>query len=190
MDRLIRDVLSYQKAEGLDFRSQLAERILLQVGSRIQAFIHANCPPNHVDEAVSRAFHAILTKVNQFTGEVPEAFVAWCFKVTRNAMIDVLRREQKRESWQLTVELDELARAVESTASDEAITSGERMDLELVLNLLRATKPPCDKLLVNYYVLGFEYVEIAEKFEMTADAARMRVPRCLTAAKELAEGLS
>ena len=74
---------------------------------------------------------------------------------------------------------------MEFSAVDSPITPDIRHDLEYVMKLLTAFKPDCHDLLWRHFVVGLDYSEIADERELEYDNVRMKIVRCLEAAKSL-----
>jgi DNA-directed RNA polymerase specialized sigma24 family protein len=103
--------------------------------------------------------------------------------VARNKIADALRGQ--RGGTPVSLDVEEGERALEQAASHELISPGVRLDLGYALELLRASKPPCVELLWDYYVLGLDYDEMAALYQLTVDAVRMQIRRCLELAQTL-----
>ena len=76
---------------------------------------------------------------------------------------------------------DELWAGLEAVS----FTPGLRHDFEYAMNLLRNSAPPCYVLLWDRFILECEHEEIGEALGVSADAARMKVNRCLKLAGKL-----
>ena len=65
------------------------------------------------------------------------------------------------------------------------LSPGDRLDLEVVMEQLRRSKPPCVGYLTLHFIEGLDYRGIAEIYKSTANAVRMHIARSLTLAREL-----
>ena len=60
-----------------------------------------------------------------------------------------------------------------------------RADLNNVLTLLRASRFPCDEILVQHHIFDLDAESLAVIYEISKDAARMKMNRCLEAAQKI-----
>jgi DNA-directed RNA polymerase specialized sigma24 family protein len=70
-------------------------------------------------------------------------------------------------------------------AQTTPLSPADKHDLEYALGLLIATKPECYDFLWQYFIVGLDYVEIAEAQSLNYNAVRMRIGRCLETAQTL-----
>ena len=80
---------------------------------------------------------------------------------------------------------EELWQLMEVSAQDAPITAQIRLDLDHAIKLLTATKPECSEFLWRHFVIGLDYAEIAEEWNLSYDNARMNFGRCLEEARSL-----
>jgi DNA-directed RNA polymerase specialized sigma24 family protein len=75
--------------------------------------------------------------------------------------------------------------SVESSAHVSPLSPADRHDLEYAMSLLDNSKPECREFLWRHFVFGLDYAEIAEEQNVSYDAARMKIGRCLDEVKSL-----
>src|SRR5258705_760674 len=68
---------------------------------------------------------------------------------------------------------------VEASAQSAPLSPEDRLDLEHAMKLLTDAKPECSEFLWQYFVLGLDYSELAEKRNLSYDNVRMKISRCL-----------
>jgi len=86
------------------------------------------------------------------------------------------------------MDLEEFLNAV-AVGSEGQVQSGARLDASLLLDLIQASKFPCGEVLWSYLGQGLEIEEIAGAYDVTYDAARMKIRRCLEAAQAVIKTL-
>lgn len=183
MAELQKLVRTYRVTAGLSERLRLAEQIFRLVEPDLRLFVFSAVVPNAADDVLQEVLKSVATSLATFKGNTDKEFWAWCYRIARNRLTDHFRKKASDRSEAIPTE--ELWGMVEASAQDAPINIGDRLDLEYAMNLLVALKPECRDLLWNHYVLGLDYGEIAEEENVSYDNARMRVSRCLDAARTL-----
>lgn len=182
MGRQVNLARRYQEAESLEAKLALAEEVVCAVGSELRVFIHRRCGADKVEDIHQETLVGIAKGLARFYGQTEKQFWEWCYHVARNKIADQFRQKHRQEDpW----ETDALWQAVEAGAADEALSSGERLDLDYALKLLQEADPPCYDYLWSHYILEWDYSELARHFDLSYDAVRMRVKRCLELAQSL-----
>ncbi len=128
---------------------------------------------------------AIAGALHTFRGQTDAEFWSWCYRIARNKLSDHLKRRQTPS--QAPAGFEDLEAVVAMTTQEEPLSTGERLDLEYAMKLLRRAKPPCCDYLWQYYILGWDYAEIAVASGSSYDGARMQVQRCLQLAQKLVQ---
>ena len=181
--QLIHDSLYAAKLEQQTRASEALARLVI---AELQVFLHVviRAKPEVAEEALSEALRAIFKALPAFHGETDSKFWHWCHQIARNKACDEWRQPwaQRRE----TLDTDALWSLVQASEPDAPLAPGERLDLEYTLELVWRSKPPCYSHLLNYYILGWDYDEIATALGISYDAAKMTVRRCLELARALA----
>jgi RNA polymerase sigma factor (sigma-70 family) len=164
-------------------RLRFAEEIVARVEPMLRSFVAAHCPEAAVDDVLQEVLIAIATRAHTFKGGTDSQFWGWCYRTASHKWIDHLRRASARPT--VSLEVEEIRRAVEATTPDSPLTPGDRLDLEQALKMLRRSKPPCVGYLMLHFVEGMDYREIAGLYQSTANAVRMQIKRCLILAQQL-----
>jgi RNA polymerase sigma factor (sigma-70 family) len=165
-------------------RLRFAEEIVVRVGPMLGAFVAAHCPEAAVEDVLQEALIGIANGAPNFRGNTDLQFWKWCYRIASNKLADYLRRKSNQPM--LSLDVEEIRRAVEATAADPPISEDDREKLEMALGLLARSKPPCVVYLTLYFIQGLDYRELAAVFRSTANAIRMQIHRCLTLARQLA----
>jgi RNA polymerase sigma factor (sigma-70 family) len=165
-------------------RGRLAAAILEQVYPAMHAYFCQRVSQDAVADLCQDTALAIARGLHKFRGETDSSFWSWCYLIARRRCADFYRSRPRDRAEAISPE--ELLRVFESVAETEQLSAGDRLDLESTLERLRAVKPPCYTLLVQHYIFGLGYAEMAEELGMEYDAVRMKIKRCL----ELAQGMA
>ena len=180
---LVKLAKACRKAAELHERVRFAEEIVIRVGPRLSLFVTHRCPVGAVNDVVQETLIGIGKGAHKFRGTTDRKFLGWCYRIASHKLADHWRRVRARPTVSLDVE--EVRRAVEATAADAPIKPGDRLDLEEAMNLLGKAKPPCVNYLSLYFILGLDFKELAKRFRSTKNAMRMQINRCLTLARKL-----
>jgi RNA polymerase sigma factor (sigma-70 family) len=183
MGQLNEFVRAYRSSKELHARLRFAEEIILHVGPSLRPFIFSKCRPEAAEDILQETLVAIATKLDNCQGEADEQVWAWCYGIARHKMQDHFRAEQRRAAELLDAE--EIRRVVEAGAAEEPVSPGDRRDFQDALELLEMVEPLCRELLWSRFVLGWDYKLMAREYNMTPDAVRMKVNRCLDRARKL-----
>ena len=176
-------VLEYQCAQDLDAKVRAGEDLMRRLAPELGSFLLRRQSAEVAEEALQEALRAIFLKVPEFLGTTDAQFWRWCYTIASRKACD-----KGRESWaqrREPLELDAYWALVDASTPVEPLAAGERLDLEYGMKLLRAAKPPCYDHLWNHFVLGWNYQELAAFNQISYDAAKVTVRRCLQLAQEL-----
>ena len=173
-----------READTLDGRMRAAEELLFRVGGAVRDFVFRHTPEALAEDVHQEVLTAIAVHVDGFGGHAESEFWGWCYRLARNKIADALR-DKGRGGPPVSLDVEEGQRAVEQEASHEPISPGARLDLAYALALLRVSKPPCVDRLWDHYILGLDYSEMAALYQLTVDAVRMQIRRCLELAQAL-----
>jgi RNA polymerase sigma-70 factor (ECF subfamily) len=184
MDDLIKLVRTYRFSAGLSERLRLAEAIFRIIEPQLRLFVHSRINNDSAQDALQEVLKAIATSLHKFQGDTEKQFWAWCYQISKNKLSDHYRQQYAELAE--PVAPDELWRMMEVSAQDAPISAQTRHDLDYAIKLLSAAKPECYDLLWKHFVIGLDYAEIAaEKINLSYDAVRMQIGRCLEQAKSL-----
>ena len=183
MDCLIALVREYQNAADVAVRVRVGEDLARRLIPELRAFLFHRHPPELAEVAFQETFQAIFKGLGKFQGQTDAQFWCWCLRIAGNKASDQWREPwgQRRDS----LEPETFWALVDASAPEAPLAAGERLDLEYAMNLLKATKPPCYGHLWNHYFLGWDYQEMAEIYQISYDAVKVTVRRCLQLAQAL-----
>ncbi len=181
MEQLVEWLREYRASPSLERRFELAEALVETILSRVEQYISARCPADAVEEVLQESLAAISRSLHTFQGTTGKQFWGWCYGVTSHKVADLLQKRARNPLVLLAPE--ELWRAVEASALAQPPSPEERADLNSTLELLRRADPQCYEYLVRRYVLDFTLVEMAQAEGLKPDTVRMRINRCLAAAR-------
>ncbi len=180
--KLVREILT---APDVDRRLRTAEALARQILADLQVFLRhmRRERPEVAEEALQETLAAVFQHLHQFRGQTDAEFWSWCHRIARNKASD-----ERRQPWtqrQESLDTESLASLIEASAQDLPLSPGERLDLEYTLNLVKHAKPPCYQHLIDHFILGWDYTEIAQANHITYDAAKVTIRRCLELARAL-----
>ena len=158
---------------------------ILAIYPLIRAFLIGRLGWQMGEEVAHDAMVAILKKLGSVRARTFPQFRAFCYAIARHKFYDALRSKDGNRAEPL--DPAELVNIIEAGAGADELSPGRRSDLDYLLALLRASKPPCDEMLWENIILGLEPEELAMVYGGSADAARMKLRRCWDAAKTIAE---
>ena len=183
MDDLIKLVKTYRLTEGLSERLRLADEIFRVTEPQLRLFVYGNVSHQEAEDVLQEVLKAVATSLRTFSGSTTKEFWAWCYRIARNKRNDHFRDSAKDLLQPMSPE--ELWQLVDASAHTSPISHAEKDDLDYAMKLLTASKPECYDYLWQHYVIGFDYTEIAAEQELTYDAVRMKIGRCLETAQNL-----
>ncbi len=164
-------------------RLRFAEELVVRVGPMLGTFVAAHCPEAAVEDVLQEVLIGIAKSAPKFRGNTDLQFWKWCYRIASHKLADYLRRKSNQPM--LSLDVEEIRRAVEATAADPPISEEDREKLEMALGLLARSKPPCVEYLTLHFIVGLDYRELAAWYATTANAMRMQIQRCLTLARAL-----
>jgi len=190
MDQIIPLIREYCRAldlEGpepsVEKAERAAERLVEFIQPRLRAFVIGRLRAKEPDDIVQITILAVLRGICRFRGRTEGEFWGWCHQIARNKLSNSRRHSHEWE--EEGMDPHEIQELVQASAANAPITPGEKVDLDYILGLVQAAKPPCGTHLRRFFIEGWDYDAIAEANQISYDAARMAVKRCL----ELASGL-
>jgi RNA polymerase sigma factor (sigma-70 family) len=183
MDDLIKLVRTYRVTAGLAERIRLAEYIFRLIGPDLHLFVFRKASHHAAQDVFQEVLKAVATGLKKFQGNTEKEFWAWAYRIARNKLSDYYRA--KADDQIVAMPPEDLWQMMEASAHDMPISPAIRHDLEHAINLLTAAKPGCSELLWQHYVIGLDYGDLAEEQNVTYDAIRMKLGRCLEEARSL-----
>lgn len=182
-EKLMELVRACRGAAEFHERLRFADEIVVRVGPLVGSFVAARCPEAVAEDLCQEVLIGVARGVPKFRGKTAREFWSWCYRIASRRVADYLRRPGNRPV--LSLDVADIRRAVEATVVELPISAEDRADLESALAQLHRSKPPCVEFLRLYFVVGFDYGEIAGMHGTTRDAMRMQIQRCLALAREL-----
>ncbi|MBI3869990.1 MAG: sigma-70 family RNA polymerase sigma factor [Verrucomicrobia bacterium] len=179
----------YRRAQGLEDRNAVAERIVATIFSPLSLFIslRRGIDPNKVPDVLMVTLTAIFGAIPVFRGTTHSEAWSYCYRIAFNKAMNAIRKDMANPV--VTVPDEILWALVEASEKDRPMATGERVDLEAVMKLLRLVKPPCVDYLLMHYIVGLDYEQMADVLDMTTENVGATVRRCLKLARELGGNL-
>ena len=153
----------------------------------IRAFIIGQLGWQIGEDVAHDAVGAILAGLPKVRAKTKRKFRAFCFRVARNKIFDALRSKYGNKAEPL--DPIQLAKIIEAGMDASHMTPSALADLEDLQRLLKVLKFACGRLLVEFFLLDLEPDEIALVYDISKDAVRMKIHRCLKEAKRIAKKL-
>ena len=183
MNEIIKLVKTYRLTAGLAERLRLAEEIFRLIEPDLRFFVFSATQRPAAEDVLQEVLKGITTSIKKFEGTTDKEFWAWCYRIARNKLNDLFRKQATDRLQPMPPE--ELWQLVEASAQATPLTAGDKHDLEYAMNLLARSKPECREYLWRHYVTGLAYGEIAEEQNLNYDNVRMKIGRCLDEVRAL-----
>jgi len=183
MEPLLRLIREYQRCKETPGRANLAIEFICAVGPDLKRYICSRCPKEDGKDAYQETLMAITAGLQGVEAGSDAEVWGWVYGITRKKIADQFRGRQMRRA--TIVDTSLLQESLQAVHEDSPITGAQRADLEEAINLLKASSPPCVHYLWDRYVVGLTFVELGKEYEVTEEAARKRVERCLKLAQDL-----
>ena len=159
-----------------------AEEIIMEASPLLQAFIVNQLGWQAAEDVLQDSLVSIARGVEKSKATSKTEFLRWCYQIARNKIADFLREKYRERA--KPMEPQAIAEYIEA-GSDGQMSASDRADLAHLLEILRHSQFPCDEVLWSHLVLGMDIGEIAAIYNVSYDAARMKINRCLKAAEAL-----
>lgn len=183
-DELIQLVLEFQKERDLIKRAKIGDEIFRRIGPEIHLFARATVPESSAADVAQETLMGIARNLHRFAGTTTGQLWAWCLRIARNKASNFYRSRPHEEEFDESSP-EELREIAEASGAAKPLSAGDRLDLEAAMTLLELSKPLCREFLLMHFIFGLSYAELAEEYESTYDAVRVRIDRCLEHAQEL-----
>lgn len=187
MDDIIKLVDLYKEAKTVEEQLRHGEALATAIIPELELFVrnaaYSAGKPSLGDDIVQETLVLVLKGLNSFRGKESRQFWAWIYRIARNRLIDHLRSPTAGNVESL--DFESLKEVIDASIQEEPLKPGEMLDIEEVLETLRASRPEGVNFIWCRFVLQMTWEEIASEYRMTADAVRQRVKRCLEEAKKL-----
>lgn len=136
------------------------------------------CGESGAEDAAQEAFVAAWRGLPRFRGEC--RFSTWLYRLTTNAAIDYLRREQKQRT---DGDLDDLPLADDSPSPQEQAERSETQ--QRVRKALAALSEEHRQILLLRYMQELDYGEIAQTLHISEGTVKSRINRAKARLREL-----
>ena len=183
MNHLLKLVNAFQQTTGPVGRLRLAEDIFSIIEPDLRYFVFSHIRGNAANDVLQEVLKAIAVNLGKFTGHSTGQFWAWCYRIARSKLNNQFRKQFNDRSQPMPPE--EIWQLAEATTHSVSFTAADRHDLDFAMKLLITFKPECYDFLWKYYVFGLSYGEIAAELKLNYGQVRMKICRCLEAAKNL-----
>lgn len=180
MGELIKLVKTYQHSHD----PAVGDSIVREISSPLRLFLSGQVSKQAVDDLLQATLLGIFLGLKSFKGKSDAQFYGYCYTVARRRVIDLWRKRGREPEFVFPE--NEFWEAI--AQPKPPLTKREREQLETVMELLAAVRPPCVLYLMARYINGMTFEEISETFDFPSPAAAgVATRRCLRLAKELAE---
>lgn len=136
------------------------------------------CGESGAEDAAQEAFVAAWRGLPRFRGEC--RFSTWLYRLTTNAAIDYLRREQKQRT---DGDVDDLSLADDSPSPQEQAERSETQ--QRVRKALAALSDEHRQILLLRYMQELDYGEIAQALHISEGTVKSRINRAKARLREL-----
>lgn len=136
------------------------------------------CGESGAEDAAQEAFVAAWRGLPRFRGEC--RFSTWLYRLTTNAAIDYLRREQKQRT---DGDVDDLPLADDSPSPQEQAERSETQ--QRVRKALAALSDEHRQILLLRYMQELDYGEIAQTLHISEGTVKSRINRAKARLREL-----
>lgn len=136
------------------------------------------CGESGAEDAAQEAFVAAWRGLPRFRGECK--FSTWLYRLTTNAAIDYLRREQKQRT---EGDVDDLSLADDSPSPQEQAERSETQ--QRVRKALAALSDEHRQILLLRYMQELDYGEIAQALHISEGTLKSRINRAKARLREL-----
>ena len=179
---------AYRQTTGVEARNAVADRIVDMIYAPLSQFISGRrVHPDGVADVLQATLIGIFNGILVFRGKTHGEAWSFCYRIAFNKAVNSIRASKRDLA--ATVLDDSFWEAVEASADNRHFAEGERLDLELVMGLLRVAKPPCVDYLHLHYIDGLTYEQIGDVLDEDGATAGVTGRRCLELAQKLAAQL-
>jgi RNA polymerase sigma factor (sigma-70 family) len=134
-----------------------------------------------VDDAADLTQDILLQIVKGFRlfrGDSQAEFFGWCYAITR-AQIGRYYRNLEKQSETTHPDFEEFHRLVDQYALKHQMTESEKREMHEIAESLQKADPGCFELIFRRHVLDDDFKTIGADLGISADAARMRINKCI-----------
>lgn len=174
-------VTSFRQSIGLRGKRESMSKLITKILPDIKGYIRRRIRPEWMDDVLFDTLYSMGRTWRTFRGRSWMEFKAWCFTITSRRIIDMLR---KHRDWEMDIEgvQEEIERQLESEGRPPHEIGP---DLEYAMEVLRAAKSRCVRLLTLRYLEGHTFNEMAKILKTTVDTVKGRTETCLSLASRL-----
>ena len=122
------------------------------------------------EDAVHNAFTGVANNMKALHGRSKEDMKNYLLKASKNAAINMLKKENKQEEYYTVLEYD----TTEDSVLEELCT---KMDREAIVNCISQIKEPYNTVLYCHFLMEMELKEIASALQKKPAAIRQQLSR-------------
>ena len=183
MEPLIRLIREYQRCKEATVRENLAVEFVCEVGPNLLRYARSRCGKEDAEDAYQETLAAIVAGLQNVEAGSDSQIWGWLYDIARKKVCNLFRGRKMRLA--TIVDTSLLKESLQAVHDNSPMTAGQRAELQEAVDLLKASSPPCLNYLWDRYVVGLTFVQLGEEYEVTEEAARKRVERCLKLAQDL-----
>jgi RNA polymerase sigma factor (sigma-70 family) len=187
MSELLAAVRRCQAALPPAGKCEACDEVIRMISPKLHLYLCSRLEPAWVEDVHQEVLIGIATGLRGFRGTTEPEFWGWCYRIAHNKVCDAVSRKQQTKERFVTVDEEQLRRAIEVTAAGQALPQEEAAEVDEALCVLARLGEPCAGLLRLRYLVGLSLEAVGMAYALSPDAARMKVNRCLDRARELLE---
>jgi len=187
MADLIDTVRRCQQAGCPEERNAACDVVIRMISPELHLYLCSRLEPAWVEDVHQEVLIGVATGLRGFRGTTEPEFWGWCFGIAHHKVCDAVSRKQRTKERFVSVDEEQLRRAVEVASAGQALPQEEAAEVDEALCVLARLGEPCAGLLRLRYLVGLSYEAVGMAYGLSPDAARMKVNRCLDRARELLE---
>lgn len=188
-------VKAYLKETDLGEAKRIARLLYELLEGQLRLYVRSRVSPPDREDVLQNILISIFKSLPSFRGQTEKSFRAWYFQIAWRRCKDYYSEKSSNPLLPypldelLELEKDKTLRPLYLGLDNFSLTEEVIIQLKDALDFLEKAKPGCRQLLWDYYIVSLDYDEIAAMLEITYDAARQRIARCLGAGPDLLGGV-
>lgn len=160
------------------------EDAVMDAFPEIQAYVIRRLGWPHGEDVVQETVKGIVKGLGTVRGRTRSEFLAWCMAIAKYKIINFQRSKYANLAVPLAPE--ELIKIAKAGVDGSELNDQLGVDMEALLIFLRTANYPCAKVLEERFIDGDSVAKIAECYNTTEGAVRMKIVRCLEVARDIA----
>ena len=171
----------YRSAKTEAEASEAGKAIVDLAGPRLGALMSRLTSEEVAKDLLQDVWIGLFSGLHQFRGDSDQAAAALCRVIVERRAADWIRRRPKGEM--LPLDVEEIRDAVEASLPVKPISTGEKLDVEEAMKLIKACKPENVWFIEQRFFEQRSYKEIGQICGMTEAAVAMKIRRIVEGAK-------